>query len=111
LRFEFNQTGQAFDDGGLTDAGLANQHRRVGALAMAKNFDNLLNLFFAPDGRRDFVHARHAIQRDPEVFQVRRQIKLFTVLFVLLLAHVYTCAYVLANRFRLGAQILEHLDK
>src|SRR5207302_10627122 len=73
LWFEFNQASKTFDDGGLADARFTNEHRRVGAFAMAENFDDLLNLFFTTDRGRNLVHARHAIQRHAEVFQISGQ--------------------------------------
>ena len=78
---------------------------------MAKDFDHLLNLFFAANGRRNFVSPRHAIQRNTEVLQIRRQLKLFPVLLVLLLALVHAGAHVFDDGFRVRAQIAQHLNE
>ena len=111
LRLEFDQAGQAFYDRRFAHAWFANEHRRIGALAMAGDFDYLLNFFFAADGRRNLVRPRHPIQRNSEVLQIRRQLKLFAVLFVLFLALVHAGAHVFDDGFRFRAQLPQHLDE
>src|SRR6266849_2644 len=111
LRLEFDQTRQSFDHRGFADAWFADEHRRVRPLAMAKDFDDLLNLFFAADGGRNLVGAHQAIQREAKMFQVRRQLELLAILLLLFLALVYVCAHVFDDGFGLRAQIPQHLDK
>src|SRR5205807_10075036 len=55
LWLEFDHARESFNHGGLTNAGLADQHRRIRSLAMTKNLDNLLNLFFTANGWWNFV--------------------------------------------------------
>ena len=62
LRLQLDHPGEAFDHGSLADARFPNQHRRVSALAMTKNFDDLLNLFFAANRGRNLVGPSHPIQ-------------------------------------------------
>src|SRR5258705_13995086 len=102
---KFDQTRQSLDHRSLTDAGLAYEHRRIGAFAMTKDFDDLLDLFFAADGRRNLVSTHQAVQREPKMFQVRRQLKLLAILLFLFLALVNVCAHVFDNGFLLRAEI------
>ena len=78
---------------------------------MAKNLDDLLNLFFASDGRRNLVDACHAIQRNAKVLQVRRQLKFLPILFFLLLAFMNICAHLLDDGFRIGAQTAQDVNE
>ena len=80
FRLQLDQPRQSFDHRSLADAGFANQHRRICAFAMAKNLDDLLNLFFAADGRRNLVGASQPVERNAEVFQIRRQLKFLAIL-------------------------------
>ena len=75
LGLELDPPRQPFDDGGLADAGLANQHHRVRALAMAEDFQDLLNLLVAAEHRRHLVLAREEVQVRGKVFQERRQLE------------------------------------
>src|SRR5205085_908651 len=108
LGFEFNQTRETFHHGGLADARLAHEHGRVGALAVAEDFDHLLNLLLAADGRRQLVGAREAIQRDAEVLEVRRKLELLLVLLLLLLARPNARANLLDDGLRVRTEIAEH---
>ena len=65
-RFSFNPSGtspltmrkrQAFDDGGFTDAGLADQHRIIFGPAR-QHLDHAANLVVAADDRIEFSFAR-----------------------------------------------------
>ena len=85
-RFEFDHTGESFDDGGLADARLADEHRRIGPLAVAEDFDHLLDLALTPDDRRQFVLPRELVERDAEMFEVRRKFVLLAERFGLLFA-------------------------
>ncbi len=108
LRLELDQAREAFDHGGLADARLADEHRRVGALAVAEDFDHLLNLFLAADGRRHLVGAREAVQRDAEVLEVGRQLELLLVLLLLLLARADARPHLLDDRLGVRAQVAQH---
>ena len=78
---------------------------------MAKNLDDLLDLFFAADGGRNLVGAHQAIQRESKMFQVRRQLKLLAILLFLFLALVHIRAHMFDDGFGLGAKIPKNLDK
>src|SRR5690349_14989966 len=111
FRLQFNQSGQTFDYGGLADAWFTDEHWRVRAFAMAKNLDDLLNLFVPSDGGWDFVHARHSIQRDAKMLKIRRQLEFLPLLLVPPLPYIDVSAHLLADCLWLGAQLLKHLNK
>ena len=75
LRLELDAARQPFGDGGLADAGLADQHHRVGALAVAEDFQHLLDLLVAAEHRRQLVLARQQIQVGREMLEERRQLE------------------------------------
>ncbi len=78
---------------------------------MTKDFDDLLDFFFAADGRRNLVGPRHAVQREPKMFQIRRQFKLLAILLFLFLALVNVRPHVFDDGFRLRAQIPQHFNE
>ena len=57
VRLELDPAGEPFDDRGLADARLADQHHRVGALAVAEDLEHLLDLLVAAEHRRQLVLA------------------------------------------------------
>ena len=75
FRLELDAPGEPFGDRGLADAGLADQHHRVGALAMAENLQHLLNLLVAAEYRRQLVLAREQVQVGREMLEERRQLE------------------------------------
>src|SRR5437870_4876735 len=111
FRLQFDQTSQTFHDCGLSDAGFAHQHRRVGAFTMTENLDDLLNLQLTSNGRRNLVLTRQAVQRHTKMFEVRWQLELLSILLFLLLTLLYLNANVLRDCFRSCSQTLQHLDK
>ena len=60
VRLELDAPRQPFDDRGLADAGLAEQHHRVGALAVAEDLEDLLHLVVAAEDRRQSCPAARA---------------------------------------------------
>ena len=46
---------QPLDDGGFPNAWFTDEHRRICSFSMTKNFDDLLDLFFATDRRWNLV--------------------------------------------------------
>ena len=78
---------------------------------MAENLYHLLNLLLATDGRRQLVLSGKAIQRDAEMFQIRRQLEFLLVLLLFLFAYEYARSYVLHNSLRVRAEIPQHLDE
>ena len=103
FRFQLDQARQPFDDRSLADAWFTNQHRRICTLAMAEDLDHLLNLFFAADGRRNLVGASQPVQRNSEMFQIRRQLKLLSILFFFLFAFLHLGSYVFGDRLGICA--------
>jgi len=77
VRVEFDAAREAFDDGGLSHAGFANQHHRVRPLAVAENLEHLLDFRIAAVDRRNPVLARQQVQIRREVLQERRQFESF----------------------------------
>ena len=75
LGLELDAAREAFDDRGLADAGLADEHHRVGALAVAEDLEHLLDLVVAAEDRRQLVLAREQIQVRREVLEERRQLE------------------------------------
>ena len=64
-----------FGDRGLADAGLADEHHRVGALAVAEDLEHLLDFAVASEHRRHLVLPREQVQIGREVLQERRQLE------------------------------------
>src|SRR5262249_43078915 len=85
-RIELDHTGETFDDGGLADPRLADEHRRIGPLAVAEDFDHLLDLALTTDDRGQFVLPGELVERDAEMFQVRRKFVFLAERFGLLFA-------------------------
>src|SRR5205085_2017193 len=102
---------EPLDHGSFADARLAHKHGRIRTLAMAENLYHLLNLLLATDGRRQLVLSGKAIQRDAEMFQIRRQLEFLLVLLLFLFAYEYARSYVLHNSLRVRAEIPQHLDE
>ena len=75
LGLELDAPRQPFGDRGLADAGLADQHHRVGALAVAEDFEHLLDFLVAAEHRRQLVLPREQVQVGREVLQERRQLE------------------------------------
>src|ERR1043166_8464199 len=87
LGLELDAPREAFDDRGLADARLADEHHGIRALTVAENFEQLLDLLVAPVDRRDLVLAREQVEIRREVLEERRQLEplaqaLFTQLVV-----------------------------
>ena len=74
---ELDPSRQALDDRRLADAGFADQHHRVGPLAVAEDFQHLLDLLVAAVHRRDLVLPREQVQVGGEVLEERRQLETF----------------------------------
>ena len=72
---ELDAPRQPFGDRGLADARLADQHHRVGALAVAEDLEHLLDFLVAAEHRRQLVLAREQVQVGREVLQERRQLE------------------------------------
>ena len=89
LRLELDPPRQPFDDGRLADARLADEHHGIGALAVAEDFEHLLDFLVAAEHRRQLVLARQQVQVGREVLQERRQLEalLQTLLAQLHVAH------------------------
>ena len=75
LRLELDPARQAFGDGGLADARLAEQQHRVGALAVAEDLEHLVHLGVAAEDRRKLVLPRELVQVRREVLEERRQLE------------------------------------
>ena len=119
---ELDAPRQAFGDGGLADAGLANQHHRVGALAVAEDLQHLLDFLVAAEHRRQLVLARQQVQVGREVLEERRQLEpLLQPLFAQLQVahargqprdeHVRLDAVAPQDRHRHALRFLEHRGK
>src|SRR2546423_11261024 len=78
---------------------------------MAEDLNDLLNLFFASDGRRNLVSSRETIQRNSEVFQIRWKLKLLPVLFFFLLALLHLCSHVFHDRFGVRPHVSQDFDE
>ena len=76
LGLELDAAREAFGDRRLADAGLADEHHRVGALAVAQDLDGLLDLVDAAEDGRQPVLAREQVQVRREVLEERRQLEL-----------------------------------
>ena len=74
LGLELDAARQSLGNGGLADAGLADEHHRVGALAVAQHFDGLLDLGVAAVHGRQLVLARQQVQVRREMLEKRRQL-------------------------------------
>ena len=72
---ELDPPRQPFGDRGLADARLADQHHRIGALAVTEDFEHLLDFLVAAEDRRQLVLPREQIQVRREVLQERRQLE------------------------------------
>ena len=75
FRLELDAPGKPFGDRGLADPGLADQHHGIGALAVAEDFQHLLNFLVAAEHRRQLVLARQQVQVGREMLQERRQLE------------------------------------
>ena len=86
---ELDAAREPFGDGGLADAGLAEQQHRVGALAVAEDLEHAVHLGVAAEHRRDLVLARELVQVGREVLEERRQLEalLQPLLVQLVIAH------------------------
>ena len=72
---ELDAPRQPFDDGRLADARLADQHHRIGALAVAEDLQHLLDFLVAAEDRRQLVLPREQVEVGGEVLQERRQLE------------------------------------
>ena len=80
--FELDAPRQSFCDGSLADAGLADEHHRVGPVAVAENFEHLLDFLLASEhGRQAILLGKH-VQVCGKLFQVRGQLEAFLQAFV-----------------------------
>ena len=75
FRLELDAARQPFGDRRLADAGLADQHHRVGALAVAEDLEHLLDFLVAAEDRRQLVLPREQVQVGGEVLEERRQLE------------------------------------
>ena len=75
FRLELDAPRQPFDDRRLADARLADQHHRIGALAVAEDLEHLLDFLVAAEHRRQLVLPREQVQVGREVLQERRQLE------------------------------------
>jgi len=75
LGFELDAPRKAFGDRRLADPGLADQHHRVGALAVAEDLQHLLDFLLAAEHRGQFVLPREQVQVGGKVLQERRQLE------------------------------------
>src|SRR5262245_43943194 len=78
---------------------------------MTQDLDNLLDLFFSSDGWWNFVSSSQPVERNTEVLQVRRQLKLLSVLFLFLFPLLNLCPNIFLDRFRTGAHVSQYVDK
>ena len=72
---ELDAPRQSFDDGRLADPGLADEHHRVRTLAMAEDFQHLLDLVVAAVDRRELVLTSEQVEVGREVLEKRRQLE------------------------------------
>ena len=72
LRFELDASSKRLGNGRLADSGFAEQHYRVCPLAMAQDFDDLLQFGVTAKHRRQLVLARQHVQVDGELTEERR---------------------------------------
>ena len=77
LGLELDAPREALDDGRLADAGLADQHHRIRALAVAEDLEHLLDFLVAAEDRRGSVLSRQQVQVGREVLEERRQLEPF----------------------------------
>ena len=68
--FELDAPRQSFSDGGLADAGLADEHHRVGPVAVAEDFEHLLDFLLASEHGRQAVLLGKHVQVRGKLFQV-----------------------------------------
>ena len=108
LGLELDAAGEALGNRRLADAGLADEHHRIGALAVAQHLDGLLNLGVAPVHERQLVLAGEQVQVGREVLEKRRQLValLQPLVFALDLFHARRDAG--DQRFRLDAGAAHH---
>ena len=75
VRLELDAARETLDDRGLADAGLADEHHRVGALAVTEDLEHLLDFLVAAVDGRDLVLPRQQIQVRRKVLEERRQLE------------------------------------
>ena len=75
IGLELDSPRQPLDDGRLADAGLADEHDRVGPLAVAEDLEHLLDLLITSVNRRDLVLTRQQVQVGGEVLEKRRKLE------------------------------------
>src|SRR5262249_38772900 len=75
LGLELNPLRERFDDRGLADARLADEHGGIGALAVAENFQDLPEFPIAAEHGRELLLPRQEIQIHRKVAQDRRQLE------------------------------------
>ena len=78
---------------------------------MAEDLDDLLDLFFASDGWRNLVRTCKPIERNSKVFQIRRKLKLLSVLLFFRFAFLDLCSHVFRDRFRVCTHISEDFNE
>ena len=119
LRLELDPPREPFDDGRLADARLADQHHRIGALAVAENFEHLLDFLVAAVHGRQLVLARQQVEIGREVLEKWRQLEAFLQTLLALLhvphagaqpghEHVRFNAMAPQNRDRHALHLFEH---
>jgi hypothetical protein len=75
IGLQFDAARESFRDRGLADAGLADQHHGIRTLAVAENFEDLLNLSIPAEDRGHLVQTGEEIQIGGELPQDRRHFK------------------------------------
>ena len=75
LGLELDAARQPFGDRRLADAGLADEHDGIGALAMAEDLEHLLDFLVAAEDRRQLVLTREQVEVGGEVLEERRQLE------------------------------------
>ena len=78
---------------------------------MAEDLDNLLNLFFSSDCRRDLVGADEPVERHTEMFQIGWKLKLFAIEFFFLFAFLYLCSNVFLHSFGVRSHRSQNFNK
>jgi hypothetical protein len=75
IGFVLDAPRQAFGNCRLPYTRLADQHHRIGALAMAENFEHLLNLVVAAEYRGNLILTSQQVQIRREMLQEWRELE------------------------------------
>src|SRR5262245_35361635 len=107
--FEFDQSDKPFDDSSLSHTRFTDNHRGIGALAVAEYLDHLLDLGFTSDCRRELVLAREFIQGNAEMFKIDGKFVFFPEMFCLFFARPDTLGNLFGCASRVDPQPPEDL--